>query len=67
MKIVLTSKQIAVLSNYFNDIAKGLMLAGLLSQGFTEVSSNLFRLIGSLFAMSFSLLLLYFSLLLNRK
>ena len=67
MKVSLTPSQLKTLSEFTNDVAKGLMLAGLLGQTVVSLNSVAIRVVASSFVILLSLLFLNFSLLLGKK
>lgn len=54
--------QYKLLSNFCNDIAKGVMLAGLLGQGVFSLPTLTTRIVVSTFAFLFAFVMLYFAI-----
>ena len=67
MKLILTSKQTVTLSNFCNDVAKGLFLASFLGQGVSENTTFWAKVIISVTYLLISLLILALALLLDRR
>ena len=67
MRILLTGPQLQVISEFCVDVAKGLMLAGILGQGFANAESVFTRAIGSLLIVFLSFVFLYAGVLLRKK
>ena len=67
MKITWSIAQYKTLSAFCNDVAKGLMLAGILGQGIAESLSVDSKIIISFVYLFLSLLLLYFALICSRR
>lgn len=67
MKIILTSKQLATLSGFCGDVAKGLALASFLGQGISENTSFEDKMAISLTYLAISLLMIIFALILDRR
>ena len=67
MRISLNSSQIQAISDFNLDVAKGLMLAGILGQGFTTIESSLVRVLGSIMVLMTSVAFLYFGVQLRKK
>ena len=67
MELKLKPSQFNTLSNFFNDVAKGLVLAAILGQGTLTNFSGLVRILISLFWIMSALFLLYFAVLFSRE
>jgi len=67
MRISLSSGQAEVLSGFCSDVAKGLMLAGILGQGFVSLESVVSRVIASFLTILLSFFFLFFALRLKEK
>ncbi|MGB9706755.1 MAG: hypothetical protein ACPLXP_01585 [Microgenomates group bacterium] len=67
MELKLTSSQFKTLADFFNDIAKGLVLGAFLGQGVLPTFPLLSRLLVSLFWLIGALFLLYFALLFSKE
>lgn len=66
-KILLNTSQINAVSDFDIDVAKGLMIAGVLGQEFTLTESYIVRILSSIAIMFMSLGFLYFGVQLKRK
>lgn len=67
MRILLNSSQLQAVSDFSLDVAKGLMLAGILGQGFTSIESIQFRIFGSILIVVMSFMFLYFGVQFRKK
>jgi len=67
VEIRLKKEQLEILADFCNDVAKGLMLAGLLGQAFTERGSVYLKVVGPGLSIIFSVIFLYSAILIKRK
>ena len=67
MKLKFKSSQFKTLAEFFNDVAKGLVLAAILGQGVLTKFAGASRALNSLFWAVGSLTFLFFGVLLSRE
>lgn len=67
MRILLTTSQFDAISEFCIDVAKGLMLAGILGQGFANIASIFVRIFSSVLILLLSFAFLYVGVLLKKK
>ncbi len=66
-KFLLNTSQTEAVSDFSIDVAKGLMLAGILGQGFINVNTGFAKTVSTIGIIAMSLMFLYFGVQLRKK
>ena len=66
-KFLLNTSQTEAVSDFSIDVAKGLMLAGILGQGFINVNTGFAKTVSTICIIAMSLMFLYFGVQLRKK